>query len=194
MVYRCVFLIILLASATLAQEINQGQSRLIFHEVKELGRHWSLRGWLIGNVSAHKSSNLNLLGGVGYQQQNWWLEAMVQRQWYNNGGQWFADFRAFMKPASQWAVYLEAAPFLDKNRWYTTAFVERALGKGFAAGLETENVNGAGADAKALGIRASKALPAYGRWQPEIAVSWYAWSNQPRILRLYVVVHRRDRR
>ena len=162
-------------SAALSAQNTSTQLRPIGHFKFPLGKGFYAVTWTTGNAMANKPDNINLFSGVGYGTRSWWLETMIQKQWNRAGGRTFLDFRFYSTLPAKMDVYLETAPVINGRGLYETWTLQRKVGRGFWAGLESENFHQPGRDVLAAGLRASYVPPAFKSksYQPVIGVAWY---------------------
>lgn len=178
---------VLLLAEVQAQQTASWQARTIFRPTVDVSKRWYAAGWVIGNLTQSQADNINVLGGIGYRRNNWWAEALVQRQWSGAGRLWLLDCRA-AGSMGRWQFYGEAAPMLGHGAVYDMATVEYALGKGVSIGGETENVHRHGPDDWSAGPRINKSLPVLGPVHPSLAVTWHVGLGQPQVVRVYLIV------
>lgn len=173
-----------------AQETTDFQNRTILHAQKDMSKSWFLAGWAIGNGQYYGTSNINLFGGIGYRNNNWWLESMIQRQWSETGRKLLWDNR-FQWQNNKESLYLEAAPFLDRKAFYNMAIFERRAWRRFNIGAETENVHKPGKDSLGAGPRISMPLGSVGKLKVGAAIAYQLRHNERNALRLYLVFNSR---
>ena len=187
-VVMCVAIIVFLVNQSLAQDSNL---RVLMHPTFELTNHLFVPVWFIGNAKTKTPNNLNLITGLGYRTDNWWVESMAQRQWSPSGGQWFLNFRLF-KSKGRLSIYGEPTIFLTKPAFQESVFVEYRLWHKLALGGETENIHRSRArDTLGTGPRISYALPQWKGVRPVLAFTYQIRKEEQDVMRFYVVLHRR---
>lgn len=167
------------------------QNRDVLHLEYEINNKFSLRTWSITNFRSKTPNNTNLLAGIGYRGNSWWVESLVQHQWSSKGNHWMLDFR-FDRQLPKWHLYAEAALFLTKKASYEFVIIERKLGKRVAVGGETENTHQAGRDIVQIGPRVGSKLGSFLGFNVSVAgtvrISPLGGYAEPRI---YLIFNRR---
>lgn len=182
-------LIIIFGAAEMsAQDDNL---RVLLHPTFALTKNWFVSVWVIGNAKTQTPNNVNVITGIGYRHDTWWVEGMVQRQWVSTGDQWFMNFR-LSKNKGRLNLYAEPAIFLTNPAFQESAFVEYRVWRKLALGGETENTHRPNArDTLGMGPRVSYALPSWKKIRPVVALTYQVRKQEGDVLRLYVVFNRR---
>lgn len=175
--------------AVFAQDQLDKQVRLVFHPTVDLGqdKHWFIATWSITNVKSQSPNNSNLLAGIGYRGNKWWLEGMLQSHW-GIEHKWWLDFRFSAELSERANLYVEAAPLLGEKVLYTFITFDHRVIKKLNFGFETENVNQAGQDSLSMGPRLSYPIVTKGKFKVVAALAYQFHRLEPNVLRGYVVV------
>jgi hypothetical protein len=181
------------ALPSFAQEVSV-QNRTVLHTTFDVTDDWFVTNWAIGNIKADSPNNINIFPGVGYRHNNWWFEAMVQRQWSQPGNSWALDFRYAIAASPRVFVYVESAPLLSIAGEYEFVFVDVRTWKRLSLGAETENVHKAGRDSLGAGPRLSFPVADIGNYSLALGATYQFRHSEADVPRLYVVLNRRYKR
>lgn len=175
-----------------SQEITDYQKRIIFHEQADMNNNLFLAGWVINNSQVYGTSNINLFGGIGYRGKKWWLESMIQRQWSAKDQKLLWDNR-FQGQFGKSSLYIEVAPFLDREAVYDMVIFEQNVWYKLNAGAETENIHKPGRDSFGAGPRVSVPIAEFGNYKLAIALAYQLRQQETDAMRFYIVFNRRDK-
>ncbi len=194
-VFSIILLVVVLNLA--AQEKTDFQDRTIIHLQADVSEKIFLTGWVIGNAQYYGTNNINIFGGIGYRNKNWWFESMIQKQWKEKDGNsprkaLLFDNRFQYQPTKRTSLYIEIAPFLDRKALYDMVVIEQKIIGGLGVGFETENVHKTGKDSLGAGPRVSLPFGSLGGCKIVTALSYQFRQGQERnVLRFYLVFNRR---
>lgn len=176
-----------------SQEITDYQNRIILHEQADVNNNLFLAGWVINNGQVYGTSNINLFGGVGYRGKKWWFESMIQRQWSAKDRKLLWDNRFQSQLGKKSSLYVEVAPFLDRDAVYDMVIFEQNVWHKLNIGAETENVHKPGKDSFGTGPRVSVPLAEFGKYKLAVALAYQLRRQETNALRFYVVFNRKDK-
>ncbi len=164
------------------------QNRNVVHISVPVEGRWYIPFWSLTNFREKTGRNTNLLSGVGYRENNWWLEGMLQHQWNQTKGQWMLDMR-YDRQYKNWHTYSEIAVFLNRKALYEFVVAERRTFRGFWLGVETENLHQPGPDAAQLGFRGSRRLGRFlgfdVSFAPALRFSLIRGHTEPRVYLIF---------
>ncbi len=176
-----------------SQEITDYQNRIIFHEQADVNSSLFLTGWVINNGQVYGTSNINLFGGFGYRGKKWWFESMIQRQWSAKDKKLLFDNRFQGQLGKKSSLYVEVAPFLDREAVYDMVIFEQSVWHKLNIGGETENVHKPGKDSLGAGPRVSASLAEVGNYKLAVALAYQLRRQERNALRFYIVFNRKDK-
>ncbi len=176
-----------------SQKITDFQNRILLHEQADMNNNLFLVGWIINNGQVYGTSNINLLGGLGYRRNTWWFESMIQRQWSTKDKKLLFNNRFQIQLSKKSSLYVEVAPFLDRRAVYDMAVFEQNVWHKLNIGAETENVHKPGKDSLGIGPRISMPLAVFGNFKLAVALAYQFRQQETDALRFYVVFNRRDK-
>lgn len=178
-----------------AQQVADFQTRPIGHVQYDLNQNWFATGWVIGNGQYYGTSNINLLGGIGYRKeapfQSRWFESMIQRQWSGKDRRLLWDNRFQYSLENIAFLYVEVAPFLDRRAVYDMVVFERVAWGRLNFRLETENVHKAGKDSLGVGSGTGWSFGSLGPVKVNGAVVYQFRRQETDALRFYLIFNRR---
>ncbi len=178
---------LLVAMSELSAFAQSQQLKPVFHSTIDISEHVFVSGWMITNIRTDTSNNINLFGGLGYKQKNWWTEAMIQRQWNSTGNQWLLDFRFQKQIGKSFVLFTEVSPFLTKKSVYDLAIIDYTANKYINFGIETENIHRVGPDYLGIGPRIGYKIPTKNKLKSTITLTYQFRYNQNPLIRLYTV-------
>ncbi len=185
---RFVIAVWLLACCLQAQDL---QNRSTLHLTADINDRWYVVVWPIANIRARSPSNFNLFAGAGRRGKNWYLEAMLQKQWNGKGGLWTLDFRYRRQATSRLSVYAEPDIFLSRRAFYEFVIVEYRTWWKLNMGGETENAHQPGKDVLAVGPRISRPLGRFWGTDFVLGAAYRTASPGHNEIRIYLNATRR---
>ncbi|MEK7151543.1 MAG: hypothetical protein AAB784_02435 [Patescibacteria group bacterium] len=183
-------LILLIPFSVNAQQVIDFQTRPIGHVQYDLNKKLFVAGWVIGNGQYYGTSNINILGGLGYRGKDWWLESMIQRQWSEKDRKLLWDSR-FQQKFRKSSLYVEVAPFLDRRAVYDMVVFEKLAWRNLNFRLETENIHKSGRDSLGVGPGVGWSFGSLGSVKVNGAVIYQFRRQETDVLRFYAIFNHR---
>lgn len=127
-------------------EAEDLQNRTVVKLALDVNDHWYIPVYSISNFKTQSPHNTNIFAGIGFREENWWVEGLIQKQFY--GTRLFAtDVRLRAKTSKRTSLYIEPAVIISPTpAFYEFVIMEERIWKGLSLRQETENIHRSGAD------------------------------------------------